>query len=59
MNYKKKNKFFTADIELSEAEIQSIIGVFEENMHLRQMPYDKMMGLRKEIYDGLKEILSN
>ena len=52
----KKNEHFTAEIELSEAEIQTLISLFEENQMLR-CRIEPFMGLRGEIYKQLKELL--
>lgn len=54
----KKNEHFTAEIELSEAEVQTLIGMFEEMCMWRQMQPEKyLLGLRGEIYKQLKDLL--
>lgn len=56
----KKNEHFTAEIELSEAEIQSLLSLFEEICMYRQMlPEDAHMGLRGELYRQFKELLTS
>ena len=45
-------------LELSETEVQSIIDAFEEVCYLKNVPFSKIMGTRKEIYDKLYEILN-
>lgn len=59
MKITKKNQHFTVEIEMSEAEIQSLIGLFEELSYWKQVPFEEIMGLRKEIYDKLVAILKN
>lgn len=55
----KKNKHFTAEIELSEAEIQSLVGLFEEMCMWRHMQPEKyLLGIRGELYKQLKELLN-
>ena len=44
-------------IELSEVEIQEIIGVIEEVQFCRNMPFEKIGGIRQEIYEKMKELL--
>lgn len=54
----KKNEYFTAEIELSEAEIQTLVGLFEDNCMYRNLPPEKAhMGLRGDIYKQLKDLL--
>lgn len=56
----KKNEHFTAEIELNEAEIQTLVSLFEEICFYKQMlPEKAHMGLRGEIYSKLKETLVN
>jgi len=56
MKHIKKDIHFTAQIELTEAEIQTLLGVLEDNCVMRQIPFSEMKGLRGEIYSTLKEI---
>lgn len=44
-------------LELSEAEIQSIVGCIEEIQMIKNIPLDKVFGLRGDIYFKLKELL--
>jgi len=57
MEIKKKNEHFTVEIEMTEAEVQSLVGLFEENCYLKQVPFDYIMGLRKEILEKLRSVL--
>lgn len=45
-------------IELSEAEIQSIVGSLEEISMYRNMPYGEMKGIRGDIYAKFCELLT-
>ena len=54
----KKNKHFDVDIKLNEAEIQSLIGVFEQNCMLYNRPTTELGGLRQELYDKFKSFLT-
>lgn len=55
----KKDQHFTAQVEFTEAEVQSLVGLFEEVQALKQMPYDDIKGLRGDIYKTLKSMLAN
>lgn len=44
-------------LELSENEVKSIVGVFEEICHIKNMPYESIIGTRAEIYNKLCEVL--
>ena len=59
MEIKKKNQFYTVDIEMNEAELQSVIGVFEELQIYKQMPTDSIKGLRGDIYKKLVAVLTS
>ena len=59
MKIHKKDIHFTAEIEMTEAEIQSLVSLFEENCMLRNYHIDEMGGLRKEIYINLKNTLKD
>ena len=44
--------------ELSEAEIQSIIGTMEQLQMLRNQPYGEMKGIRGDLYQMFTKVLT-
>ena len=44
-------------LELSETEVQTIIGVFQENCYLKRVSFEEMQGRREEIYNMLNKII--
>lgn len=59
MKIKKKDQYFTAVIEFSEVEIQSLVGLFEDYARLKcfSLSPDSDLGLREEIYTELVKLL--
>lgn len=54
MEIKKKNEHFTLEVTISEAEVQSLVGVFEELQCYKNRYINDMGGLRQELYEKLK-----
>lgn len=60
MEIQKINEHFTVQLTMSEAEIQTLVGLFEDFSMFRNCPTeDCYMGMRKEIYEKLKSLLDN
>ena len=57
MEIKKINQHFSAEITMSEAEIQSLVGMMEELCMYKQLPFTEIRGLRAEIYSRLCAVL--
>lgn len=57
MEIKKKNQHFSVDIVMNEAEVQSLVGVFEELNCLYNRSRSEIGGLRGDIYRRLREVL--
>ena len=57
MEIKKISERFEAEILMSEAEIQSIVGMMEELCMYKRIPFTEIMGLRAEIYSKLTKTL--
>lgn len=46
-------------LELNENEVQTLIGVFEEIAYLHRRPFEDILGTRGDLYNALKETLTN
>lgn len=54
----KKDQHFTAEVEFTEAEIQCLVGVFQELLMYKNMSEDSFFAHRKTIYQGLNDLLA-
>lgn len=57
MEFKKTNRHFDVEITMSDAEIQTIVGVIEDLQSYRNNSLDDIKGIRGEIYKKFLEIL--
>lgn len=53
----KKKKYYDVEVRLNEAEIETIIAVFEQVAMMMRYPVESMGGMRQEIYKKLQEII--
>lgn len=45
-------------LELTENEVQTLIGAFEEIAYIHRRPFEEILGTRGDIYNALKKTLT-
>lgn len=58
MKYEKSKQYYEVTITMSEAEVETLIGVIEQVQMVMNRSLENMGGMREDIYKTLKEIVA-